>query len=571
MPQVIEIPGHGDVEFPDSMDQAAVLAAVRKLAGPAQAPPATPEQLEQAKAQPTMTVGKAPGLWQRISDSIKSGSAPRVFAHGAGMGLPESAAAGIDALANPERSKKTFSQRYREGKDTLDAETQKARDETPAAGAVELAGAVASPLNKVLGPLSKLAKAKGLGLGARMGVGAGEAALTSGAQGAATNLDRPAEAAHEAMNSPWNLLGTAGPAFEKAVPAVGRWLRDRAQHRALRSLKPSSEGVGDLYQTFGELFGSGAPSPAAAEWLRDAKLQDGTFLIKRGDTPELIHRKLKQYMEESGEAKRQITELAHKAGAAVDTDSMMKKIGNVAREFITPEAIAADPGAADKVAVAIGRIQHLAEQGYRGQGHVAVPGTHVNGAAVQGPARIPTAYNPRMTDLNRWEKLKTKLQTAAEDAFANEKSTPVKQALAKISSIIKNADEEAVGNALGPEGAEQFVKLKDQYKNASAFEPVAKHARDNAVSESARAGSGLKRWAFPAAVVAGAGSSYAFHHNPAVAVGTAAAGMTADAWAHANPAATRGYDRLGRYLQDKKPEIDPETIAAIQYLRGGTK
>ena len=33
MPQIINIPGHGDVEFPDTMDQAAIEAAARKLSG----------------------------------------------------------------------------------------------------------------------------------------------------------------------------------------------------------------------------------------------------------------------------------------------------------------------------------------------------------------------------------------------------------------------------------------------------------------------------------------------------------------------------------------------------------
>jgi hypothetical protein len=82
MPQVIEIPGVGEVEFPDEMGDAEILAAVKKLSGP-QAPPLASSHEGRAPYEPPKT------------GRLESGA--RGALQGASMGWADEGAAAIDA------------------------------------------------------------------------------------------------------------------------------------------------------------------------------------------------------------------------------------------------------------------------------------------------------------------------------------------------------------------------------------------------------------------------------------------------------------------------------------------
>lgn len=529
MPRTVrlQLPGDKtvDVTAPDGMSNDEIEARARaqyKLpprgGTPVPTGPLTPEE----QAAPTMTAGAKPGLFSRVLESIKSGDAPRVFARGAGFGLPEAGASAIDAAANPDRSPKGFGARFREGQDITGAETDSARAGTPGAPGVELAGGVMSPAAKVLGAASALAKARNLPLAARALVGTGEAAAGSGAVAAAENLDHPVQSAHEAMNSPWNLAGAAGPVLEKGIPALADLLRKRAATRAARSVPVTEEGVGKLRQVFGDIAGHGGAEPGASDWLRDAKLRDGTTIIAANDKPRQIADKLKMLEQESGTDKTKFVEIADQLGAKVDLNDIMTRIMDVFKDANTPGTRIMKPKTPDALAKTIGRI--MDEAGWKGPG--------------------VTPANPPLRRFSDWESLKTSIQNEVSDRIASGKiNTPVQEALGKISSIIKGADEAALGKVWGPDMVEAFVKSKDQFARATTYRKLAEKAANASDAENTKSGSIFKKLIYPA--LAGA-TGYGTLHSPELAIGAAGLGAGAEAWSRANPTATRLYDALGK-------------------------
>src|SRR5512145_2422048 len=80
--QIVEVPGVGEVEFPDTMSDADVIAAVRKLSSSPQGPQTVPSHA-------TVPPGPPPGL---IETGIRGGI------QGASLGFGDEAAAAVESI-----------------------------------------------------------------------------------------------------------------------------------------------------------------------------------------------------------------------------------------------------------------------------------------------------------------------------------------------------------------------------------------------------------------------------------------------------------------------------------------
>jgi hypothetical protein len=136
MAQIVEIPGVGEVEFPDEMGDEAVLAAAQKLSAP--------------KAR---TVGALPLKAQQPIQPTVSGieSGARGGLQGLSAGWGDEGAAGIAALlpfTDREAAKgDTIGERYRNAREFYRHENAQAEQANPGTyGAMEIAGAVAPTL-----------------------------------------------------------------------------------------------------------------------------------------------------------------------------------------------------------------------------------------------------------------------------------------------------------------------------------------------------------------------------------------------------------------------------------------
>jgi hypothetical protein len=295
MPQIVEIPGVGEVEFPDEMGDADVLAAVKKLSGP-QAPPL------EASHQP-----------YQPPEVAKTESAARGGLQGLSMGWGDEGAAGIAALL-PFTDREaahgdTVGDRYRNAREfyrNRNAQAEQANPGTYLTG--QIAGAVGSAVAaglptagaKGLAAAAGQGAAQGAGLSEREGFGlAGDtalgaglglagygagAALGAGAKRAATVAGTRLGAAHgralgqasedvaEALNS---LRGKYGGARQNESRAIEVLLRAEStgalspqQATQLAALKASpswTDAVQNVAQNYMDDFGGLAGSTTAAK------------------------------------------------------------------------------------------------------------------------------------------------------------------------------------------------------------------------------------------------------------------------------------------------------------------
>lgn len=200
----ITVPGHGDVEFPDSMSDADVLSAVRKLAPPT-TPAAVPGKME------ALARGAGQGATLGFGDEINAGVQ----------------AAGIK-LAGQTGSQKSLGQLYRENRDTFRREDAAAKAAHPwVYGAGQVAGG--APLALATGGGAAAGAGRIIGTGAALG-----GATSLGESTAQTPLGMAGDAALGAA------FGAAVPAgvlgLGKAIPAVSGALRKGAIGTARRIL-----------------------------------------------------------------------------------------------------------------------------------------------------------------------------------------------------------------------------------------------------------------------------------------------------------------------------------------------
>jgi hypothetical protein len=251
---VVTIPGHGDVEFPDSMKDEEVLAAVRKLAPP------------KAGVQPT-----------------KTESALRGAAQGTTLGFGDEAQGAIQALGikalRQTGADRPFAQLYKENRDAMRRENAAAKAANPwsyglgqvaggaplalatggggAAGAGRLVatGAAAGGLSGLGESTSETAggqawdAAKGAGLGAALG-------------GAAVGLGKAIPAARDALRS--GAIGTArrilvnktgSLSAAKALPAEAvQEVLDSGVIRPLGTSAGAAQRLQDLRETVGNQY-----------------------------------------------------------------------------------------------------------------------------------------------------------------------------------------------------------------------------------------------------------------------------------------------------------------------------
>jgi hypothetical protein len=195
----ITVPGHGDVEFPDSMSDADVLAAVRKLAPPTA--PAAPPGMGESLAR-----GAGQGATLGFGDEINAGVQ----------------ALGIKALGQTG-AQKSLGQLYKENRDTFRRENEAAKAAHPYVyGAGQIAGGA---------PLALASGGLGTSTGALVGTGA-----TLGGASALGESNEEGLGGQALDTAKGALLGGAIPA---AVTGAGALLR-----RAAPALRGGAIGLG---------------------------------------------------------------------------------------------------------------------------------------------------------------------------------------------------------------------------------------------------------------------------------------------------------------------------------------
>jgi hypothetical protein len=298
MAQIIEIPGVGEVEFPDEMDDASVLAAVKKLSAPA-----------------GRTVGALPlkprqPIQQTVS-GIESGA--RGGLQGLSADWGDEGAAGIAALlpfTDREAAKgDTIGERYRNARDFYRGKNAEAEQANPgtylvgqvggAVGSAALAGlptagakGLAAAAGQGAAQGAGLSEREGLGLASDTALGGGlgvagfgaGAALGAGAKRAATFARTRLGAAHgravgqatedvtEALNS---LRGKYGGARQNESRAIEVLLRAEStgalspqqatQLAALKSSPAWVDAIQNVATNYMDDFGGLAGSTTAAK------------------------------------------------------------------------------------------------------------------------------------------------------------------------------------------------------------------------------------------------------------------------------------------------------------------
>jgi hypothetical protein len=259
--KIVEVPGVGNVEFPDSMSDDAISAALAQPspdgrmsdASAAQARQAiggTVEQLkgldqsEKAQAMAEMKrTAAAPG--EALQDAAGGASSLFSFLHPAQAALGAGASYLDDALGKGDSSR-SFGDRWRQSMQDIRGQVEDARKRSPiafTAGSI-LPAVVAPQALAASMPFSGMVQ--GAGVLPTLARGAGgvlDSALYGAANAAGANADKdPLGAAGEAASSPANLLAgaiplaqVAGQGISRAVPPeLSDWLRLKAGNRILK-------------------------------------------------------------------------------------------------------------------------------------------------------------------------------------------------------------------------------------------------------------------------------------------------------------------------------------------------
>lgn len=453
--------------------------------------------------------------------------AGRKMANGAMFGLLPQAGAAIDATLYPLAGEKaqgpTWMDRYRSQRDEYMKADEEDSKKLAHPDIDELVGGLATG-GALMKALPWANKVRTLPKVLRAALGIGEASTLNAGIGAAKNFDDPKKAlegAEAGATSPANLLGAAGPLLESLAPLFGKM----ANSRVWKTLAPAADDVPDLRRAFGDL-------DTTKKWVLEQKLADGTPLVASGDTPEIFMRKMKMLKDQTGQDKQWVVNMADQMGAKVDVQSVVNGLLKTFQDHNTPGGRVLDPNAYKQATKFFARI--LDEAGYSGK-------------------------KPTLLTLSDWEDLKSAIQTKVADRLASSKvNTPLHSMLGEFASTIKSADEEALGKALGPQLAEAFSKVKDQYGKISTLAPLVEKAANTAATKTPPT---LLRRVLPLALGAATGGA---SHSPAAGVAAATAGAALDrageSFAGANPRMARTYNWLQKHLPEKAPSSVPAAL-----------
>lgn len=546
-------------------------------------PPIGPMTAEQAAA-PTMTAGPAADITDRGMLEIANDELLKLGNVAGLLPMTKSAIAASVPGLDPESTQGAKSSvrgqapgwkdRYQQALKYNDAAQYSADQQLPSAHALEAAGTMAAASllpETVLGPVSAgLRWARpALGLAGRTLAGVLDAAVTNAGLSATKEWDDPKRAGQAAMQGatdPINALGALGPLLGGASEALNR----AAASRALKTTAASPQASDAMREEFGAIKqtpGSGTgTSPSASEWLRDAKNDKGDFLIQKGGSAEDRYQMVKDAQARSGEGVGQIVDLAHNGGAKIDVPALKAKFMDIHKQHVTKEAIAADGPTTDRISKMIGDLMDLAD------------GTLYPKAPIKITNNIPPNPIPN-DDIRSFEKTKTAMhKVVADSQRGGQPSQLYKAAVDDASGVIKSADEEAVGRALGPEAVDNFVRAKSEHAKLSTMVPIYKNAADAEASVSS-GGQGtnagldfLKHHLLATAGAALAGVGAASGHNGPGTIALAALGGGAvNKFAKANASMTRAYDFLGRSSEALKGMPATAPLAELLHQTGDGK
>jgi hypothetical protein len=254
--KVVEVPGMGNVEFPDEMSDEQIASALRGETASAE-----PEALRQfPKSEPSGLAERAAGWLGETGRGLVTGASR--LATAVDPALAAAGAAGSYLV--PGTGEGSFGERWRNEMEGLRRGREESAEEAPVANVVGslLPVVAAAPAFAALPSVSGSVGAAAP-LATRMAAGGIDAALYSGASAAGAEADRaPLEAAVEAAGSPMSYAGAAAPAMARAVPAVTGALKAAALRRLpSASVSPSAEALRKLGVEGMTLGQQTAPSP----------------------------------------------------------------------------------------------------------------------------------------------------------------------------------------------------------------------------------------------------------------------------------------------------------------------
>jgi hypothetical protein len=240
---------------------------------------------------------------------------------GRGMTMAPASAA-LDALLGQAEGK-TFGERFRSAKAYYDKVNDRARRENPnayAGGEIAtnaMAMAAAPALGVVGAPMS--AAARGAPTALRMVAGVGDAMATAGLLSQARTADKDVntrgQAMQEALYSPYNLLGAAGPSFE-AAPAASQYWRGAANRLRTRTMAPDSP---EAQRVFKETFGS---QEAAGEATRNVGGKD----VARRQTAQERAQELNYLRDVASKEKGALTDRLTSEGVVVNPNEVARDV-----------------------------------------------------------------------------------------------------------------------------------------------------------------------------------------------------------------------------------------------------
>jgi hypothetical protein len=222
MSKVVEVPGVGNVEFPDEMSDEAIGQAISKSVPP-------PQEKE--------------GLLRKVARYVGETGAGLVTGAGRIATAADPALAAVGAAGSylvPNTGSGSFGSRWKNEMEGLRRGREETRAESPIAhnlGTVAPLALLPEALATIPSTTATLGAAAPLAT--RMAAGTVDAALFNAASAAGEQADRnPAGAALTASASPTNLVGAALPLAGRALPQVGAALKAAALKR-LPTVEPS--------------------------------------------------------------------------------------------------------------------------------------------------------------------------------------------------------------------------------------------------------------------------------------------------------------------------------------------
>lgn len=257
--QIIEVPGVGEVEFPDGMDDGAISAAIQQMTGPA-TPPMAASHVDAATQanQALSSHGATPSARPEVGGGE---AALRSFAQGVTAGYGDELGGATHALLGRGG---TMGERYRAARDSERQKNAAAKQDHGGINFLgETAGAIANPLSKGRSFLAAL------GAGAAFGHGNSNAEDWKG-QAKDTGIGAAFGAAGKYAGDALGAVARkAGPALHRAGVATGfRHLRARGGD--ISAKKPlSADSIIAAYEA--GAFRPGTTVHFAAERLKQVK------------------------------------------------------------------------------------------------------------------------------------------------------------------------------------------------------------------------------------------------------------------------------------------------------------